>query len=178
MVPHLGLPVQGQLRGHALREFKVSWGPGPGGPIPALLGRIWRLSRPGGQHLESRMPNEPLRMGSASPEPPGSRFMPMSTSSRWVQTLFGKACADHDAAPGTRAQPRPPTRDTTKNPSYATPRKDLNHSLCYAILLAGRKSAFRAGFWPDCYQENTEIGPRAAPHGKYVWFGVLCEHMD
>ncbi len=40
-----------------------------------------------------------------------------------------------------------------------------------------RKSAFRAGFWPDCYQESTEIGPLAAPHGKYVWFGVLCEHL-
>ena len=29
-------------------------------------------------------------------------------------------------------------------------------TLCYAIVLPGRKSAFRAGFWPDCYQENTE----------------------
>ncbi len=34
-------------------------------------------------------------------------------------------------------------------------------TLCYAIVLPGRKSAFRAGFWPDCYRENTEIGPPA-----------------
>ncbi len=26
---------------------------------------------------------------------------------------------------------------------------------------AGRKSAFRAGFWPDCYRESTDIGRRA-----------------
>ncbi len=34
-------------------------------------------------------------------------------------------------------------------------------ALCYAIVLPGRKSAFRAIFWPDCYLENTEIGPQA-----------------
>ncbi len=28
-------------------------------------------------------------------------------------------------------------------------------------LLPGRKSAFRAGLWPDCYHEKTEIGPPA-----------------
>jgi hypothetical protein len=33
--------------------------------------------------------------------------------------------------------------------------------LWYAILLPGRKSAFRAGFWPDCFREGTEIGPPA-----------------
>ncbi len=33
---------------------------------------------------------------------------------------------------------------------------------CYAILLPGRKSAFRAGFWPDCYRENTKVGPPAS----------------
>ncbi len=35
----------------------------------------------------------------------------------------------------------------------------LGCTLCYAIVLPGRKSAFRAGFWPDCYREGTEIGP-------------------
>jgi hypothetical protein len=30
--------------------------------------------------------------------------------------------------------------------------------LCYAIVVPGRESAFRAGFWPDCYRENAEIG--------------------
>ncbi len=33
--------------------------------------------------------------------------------------------------------------------------------LCYAIVLPGRKPDFRAGFWPDCYRERTEIGPPA-----------------
>ena len=32
-------------------------------------------------------------------------------------------------------------------------------TICYAIMLPGRKSAFRAGFWPDCYRERTKIGP-------------------
>ncbi len=36
-------------------------------------------------------------------------------------------------------------------------------TLCYAILLPGRKSAFRARFWPDCDRESTEIGPLAGP---------------
>jgi hypothetical protein len=26
------------------------------------------------------------------------------------------------------------------------------------VVLPGRNSAFRAGFWPDCYRENTKIG--------------------
>ncbi len=34
-------------------------------------------------------------------------------------------------------------------------------TLCYAIVFPGRKSAFRAGFWLDCYREGTEIGPTA-----------------
>ncbi len=45
-----------------------------------------------------------------------------------------------------------PLRQTKADPSY---------TLCYAIVLPGRKSAFRAGFWPDCYRERTEIGPPA-----------------
>ncbi len=32
-------------------------------------------------------------------------------------------------------------------------------TLCYAIVLPGRKVAFRARFWPDCYRESIEIGP-------------------
>ncbi len=34
-------------------------------------------------------------------------------------------------------------------------------SVCYAIMLPGWKSAFRAGFWLDCYRESTEIGSPA-----------------
>ncbi len=43
-------------------------------------------------------------------------------------------------------------------------------TLCYAILLPGRKLAFRAGFWPDCYRENTKIGPPAGlrPAGEPI----------
>ncbi len=42
-------------------------------------------------------------------------------------------------------------------------------TLCYAIVLPGRKSAFRAGFWPDCYREATEIGPPAGLRPPYFW---------
>ena len=31
----------------------------------------------------------------------------------------------------------------------------------YAIVPPGHKSAFRAGFWQDCYRESTEIDPPA-----------------
>ena len=32
---------------------------------------------------------------------------------------------------------------------------------CYAIVLPGRRSAFRAGLWPDCYRKSTDIDPPA-----------------
>ncbi len=35
------------------------------------------------------------------------------------------------------------------------------YTLCYAIVLLGRKSDFQAGFWPDCYRENSDIGSPA-----------------
>ncbi len=47
-------------------------------------------------------------------------------------------------------------------------------TLCYAIVLAGRKSSFRAGFWPDCHRGKTEMGPPAgrckAPGGSGAKF--------
>ena len=43
-------------------------------------------------------------------------------------------------------------------------------TLCYAIVLPGRKSAFRAGFWQDCYLESTDIGP---PAGRRADFGAV-----
>ncbi len=42
-------------------------------------------------------------------------------------------------------------------------------TLCYAAMLPGRKSAFRAGFWRDCYRESTDIGP---PAGRRAHFGA------
>ncbi len=40
-------------------------------------------------------------------------------------------------------------------------RHQVVRTLCYAIVLPGRKSAFRAGFRSDCYRECTEMGPPA-----------------
>jgi hypothetical protein len=34
-------------------------------------------------------------------------------------------------------------------------------TLCYTIARPGRRSAFRAGVWQQCYQESSEIGPPA-----------------
>jgi hypothetical protein len=45
-------------------------------------------------------------------------------------------------------------RTTQGCPARAMPRGGV-------VSLPGRKSAFQAGFWPDCYRENTEIGPPA-----------------
>ncbi len=36
-------------------------------------------------------------------------------------------------------------------------------TLCDARVPPGLKSAFRAGLWPDCYRESTEIGHPAVP---------------
>jgi hypothetical protein len=41
------------------------------------------------------------------------------------------------------------------------------------VVFPGRKSAFRAGFWVDCYRENTEIRLRRAegrPAGRFQGF--------
>ncbi len=46
----------------------------------------------------------------------------------------------------------------------------FRYTLCYAIVRPGRKSAFRAGCWPDRHRESTEIG-RAA--GRRADFGAV-----
>ncbi len=43
-------------------------------------------------------------------------------------------------------------------------------TLCYAIVLPGRKSAFRAGFWPDCYRESDRNRPSGRPEGRFGYF--------
>ncbi len=44
------------------------------------------------------------------------------------------------------------------------------HTLCCEIVLPGRKSGFRAGFWPDSYRESLKIGLPAGlrPAGELV----------
>ena len=44
----------------------------------------------------------------------------------------------------------------------------LQRTLCYAIVLPGRKSGFRAGFRPDSSRESIKIGPPAGRAGKSV----------
>jgi hypothetical protein len=44
-----------------------------------------------------------------------------------------------------------------------------NHALCYSVVLPGRISVFRAGFWPASMQEDIKIGPPAGlgqPEGR------------
>ncbi len=63
--------------------------------------------------------------------------------------------------PRTRAQPGTrvyPGLGYTRDPG----------TLCYAIVLPGRKSAFRARFWTDCYREGTEIcRPNSGREGRF-----------
>ncbi len=49
---------------------------------------------------------------------------------------------------------------------------------CYAIVLPGHKSAFRAGFWLDCCRKRTEIGPPAGlrPAGRPI--SVLSRQLS
>ncbi len=75
VVPHLSLPVRGPLGRHAPQESKAP----PGGPAPALPGRIWGVPEPGpgDQKLESRTPNEwlsrarELKIEALTPAPAG-----------------------------------------------------------------------------------------------------------
>ncbi len=45
VAPHLGLPVRGPTRRDALQKSEIC--PGPGGPIPTVLGPVWGVFVPG-----------------------------------------------------------------------------------------------------------------------------------
>ncbi len=47
----------------------------------------------------------------------------------------------------------PPAKTTDPRPDH-----HVSVTLCYAIVLPGRKSGFRAGFRPDSTRENIKIG--------------------
>ncbi len=49
--------------------------------------------------------------------------------------------------PGTKGPHPPPPPDP---PPPRDANNDTLSTLCYAIVVPARKSAFRAGFWPDC----------------------------
>jgi hypothetical protein len=58
-------------------------------------------------------------------------------------------------------------------PSKRQPRmlRCLIHALCCALVLPCRKSAFRAGFWPDCYRESNRNRPCRPKAGRRADFG-------
>ncbi len=35
---------------------------------------------------------------------------------------------------------------------------------------SGPNICFRAGFWPDCYRQSTEIGPPGRPEDRFLCF--------
>ncbi len=47
------------------------------------------------------------------------------------------------------------TRRTGNRPARES---TTSNTLWYALVLPGRKSDSRAGFWPDCYRESTDVG--------------------
>ncbi len=72
--------------------------------------------------------------------------------------------ADFGAVPAAVRKIRPgrPIYDPEAlscNMKYPGRKHMVLRTLCYAIVLPGRKSAFRAGFWPDCYRESIAIDP-------------------
>ncbi len=52
--------------------------------------------------------------------------------------------------------------------SRSGPETETGGTLCYAIVLPGRKSAVRAGFWPDCYRESTGSSPVKIRPGRPI----------
>ncbi len=74
--------------------------------------------------------------------------------------------------------PQKPTKNTgeRRNTTLAQPFQNKSKNkgkctLCYTIMIPGRKSAFRAGFWPGCHRESTEMGPPAGKAGRRADFG-------
>jgi hypothetical protein len=82
----------------------------------------------------------------------------------------GNGPGSKNSAGCTKQQPRRPIQSPSRGylSFWDRPQKDKNiHDiLCFAIVLPGRKSAFRARFWPDCHRERTENGPE----GRSRWF--------
>ncbi len=84
-----------------------------------------------------------------------------------VPALLGpdQAWIGHASGPTgpKRDQPRPRRLSAGRNKEpLELPPMHSQVTLCYAIMLPGRKSAFQAGFWPECYRESIEIGPPAS----------------
>ncbi len=87
---------------------------------------------------------------------------PVLQKNTWLTNHFGIPLAERPSQHGSAARytcvtclpdPHPSPRHLNKSPWNVRP------TLCYAIVLPGRKSAFRVGFWPDCCRESTESGP-------------------
>ncbi len=51
-------------------------------------------------------------------------------------------------------------------------------ALCYAIVLPCRTSGCRAGLWPDCCREGTEIGPSAGRRANLHAFPVAVRQKS
>ena len=115
------------------------------GPVP-----------PRGKSPRARRLNPPqwggLRPASPSSTNPSPRVTPAGTGGS-------------PSGPPRRARghPRPP-----KNRGQAFVRQTPPSR--YALVLPGRRSAFRPGFWPDCCRESTEIGTPAGlrPAGEPI----------
>ena len=85
------------------------------------------------------------------------------SASRATRGLIGADRGPNRAKKGYPTNYKKPIKNQQKVAQNSPPNPPKG-SLCYAILLAGRKSAFRAGFWPDCYRERTET-----PNSYYTW---------
>jgi hypothetical protein len=98
VVPHLGMPVRGQIRQPVLRKSKPP--PGPGGPIPAVLGPIFGVPVRGSGGLQI------------------SRTLVRTSVAFWVHGHGGKARISHATPrrvaavaprrPGARHEPTKP----------------------------------------------------------------------
>ncbi len=108
-----------------------------------------------------------LQLGAYLPRPlhprplVGRRGRDVPSCNKWLSnTIYSMLLI------GLIGSKRTPTNQTqpsniNKHSSQTPPHNPPKDTLCYAIVLPGRKSAFQAGFWPDCYRESTEIGSPA-----------------
>ncbi len=139
-------------------------------------------------HCSAGFAGAPFRLGLLRPPPLRGGSVPKALALRFI--VFYRPCIRVNCVcEGSKFSDShfPPSNGPLRQ-QHETPRNRLGTSqlrlglitqpiiciykctLCYAIMLPGRKSAFRVRFWPDCYRENTEID---SPAGRRADFGTF-----
>jgi hypothetical protein len=138
--------------------LRSGWPRGPGKALKKVGGFAPHISEgpsrvPGAGQTSKMHPQKP---GQTAFRYPGVRSLSPKFAAR--RRLSAAAWCDQKVSLHPKAAAHNKGEPLHSSPMVVT--------LCHATVLPGRKSGFRAGLWPDCYRESTEIGAGQNPARK------------